>query len=363
VYNVNYILFPPGIIEQQLPEKNKYTDFSHIETLTYDKVGEYQKKEMCRFICRHFLQRKDNIFAPKEDNIFPYFYGHNHSPFFSFYKEGETLIDVNKSTLIESKKTLAVMTSRPINVSINRGDKDSFFDAYYVDYLCVDTRHRKKGFAPKIIQTHHYNQRHLNTQIAVSIFKREEELTGIVPLCAYSTYGFSVEKWTKPPNFQNDLYSLVEVTTQNLVLLYDFLKQNECEFDIVMYPEMSNILELIKTKNIFVQMLLEKTRIVAVYFYRKTCVFIEKGMEVLSCFASICSTESHIFIQGFKLSFWNTAEKHYFGFAVIERISHNGIILDNLLEKNVPIVISPTAYFFYNFAYPTFYASKVLFLN
>jgi hypothetical protein len=105
------------------------------------------------------------------------------------------------------------------------------------------------------------------------------------------------------------------------------------------------------------------------YFYRKSCVFYEKGLEILTCFASINGFESatadynYIFIQGFKISFWKTAEKNYFGFAAIENVSHNNVIIENLCVKTKPLVVSPTAYFFYNFAYHSFKPSKVLILN
>ena len=105
------------------------------------------------------------------------------------------------------------------------------------------------------------------------------------------------------------------------------------------------------------------------YFFRKSCTFIEKRLEVLSCFASIKSkndedgVDDESFIQGFKISFWKTADLNNFGFAAIENISHNDLIINNLLLKTKPLVVSPTAYFFYNFAYPTFKPNKVLILN
>jgi ribosomal protein S18 acetylase RimI-like enzyme len=74
-------------------------------------------------------------------------------------------------SLIEDKKIIGIMTSRPIHIAINNNDKDAKFDAYYVDYLCVDKMFRKKGIAPQIIQTHEYNQRHLNKNIVVSLFR------------------------------------------------------------------------------------------------------------------------------------------------------------------------------------------------
>ena len=92
--------------------------------------------------------------------------------------------------------------------------------------------------------------------------------------------------------------------------------------------------------------------------------YVEKNMEVLSCFASINNcTNNDIFINGFKLSFWKIAEENYFGFAAIENISHNNIIIDNLILKTKPLVISPTAYFFYNFAYNTLKSERVFILN
>ena len=86
-------------------------------------------------------------------------------------------------------------------------------------------------------------------------------------------------------------------------------------------------------------------------------------MEVLSCFASISTTEDNIFIQGFKISFWKIAAENYFGFCAIEDISDNNILINNIQLKTKPLVISPTAYFFYNFAYPTFKSNKVLIIN
>ena len=135
------------------------------------------------------------------------------------------------------------------------------------------------------------------------------------------------------------------------------------KFDIIINTEVSNIIELIKTQNIFINMIIVDNAIVAVYMFRKSCVQIEKGMEVLSCFASISAIDDNIFCQGFKISFWKIAAENFFGFAALENISHNNIIINNIMLKTTPLIISPTAYFFYNFAYPTFQSEKVLIIN
>ena len=63
--------------------------------------------------------------------------------------------------------------TQQITLNINNGNKESKFKAYYVDYLCVDILYRKKNIAPQLIQTHHYNQRHL-IKILLFLSSREK---------------------------------------------------------------------------------------------------------------------------------------------------------------------------------------------
>lgn len=364
VYDFKYYINAPGIIDNLLPQKNKYTNFKNIDTILFKNITSIQKNRFTNLIKKNYLQNKDNIFSPKSENIFPYFIGHNDKSFISFYYEDTHMVDLKKGNLVTDREVVGAITSRPLNVSINNDkyNKDSKFRVNYVDYLCVDKLHRKKGIAPQIIQTHNYNQRYMNKNIVVSLFKREDELTGIVPLCVYPTYGFPVDKWVKPFDLSGE-YKLLEINQQNFRHLYDFIKNNNHNFDIIISADIPNLIELIKTKNIYVYAILCDEKILCCYFFRKSCVQIEKGLEVLSCFASICDCENDIFIQGFKISFWKIAAKNFFGFAAIECISHNSIIINNIMLKTNPLIKSPTAYFFYNFAYPTFKPEKTLILN
>lgn len=363
VYNWFYILFPPGIINHHLPEKNKYTNFKDIQTLDCNGLTDLQKQNIKHFICLHYLQNNDNIFSPSSKNIFPYFECHTQVSYVSAYYEKEFIQHLKNGTTEEMPRLIGMITSRPLYVSIQNGSKDAAFCAYYVDYLCVDKAKRKQSIASQLIQTHHYNQSHRNKKISVSLFKREDELTGIVPLCAYDTYGFHVTTWVQPTPLPVML-TLLEITPSNFFILMNFLKENSKLFDIIINAEPSNIIELIKTKNIFISAIMEENNIVAVYFFRKTCTYIEKDLEVLSCFASInLMNDLEIFAHGFKISFWKIANENKFGFCAIENISHNSYIINNLLNKNKPYIISPTAYFFYNFAYPTFNCEKALIIS
>ena len=365
IYDLAYMMYPPGIVNHELPEKNKYTNFQNIVTHDFSQLSELKTTKFINFIKVNFLRNNENIYAPEKENVVPYFASLNSPSFVSFYNESYILQSegLKKGTLIEDNEIVGVMTSRPTHICIKTDDPIvSSFDAYYVDYLCVKQGKRKKGIAPQVIQTHHYNQSRMNQNISVSLFKREDELTGIVPMCVYSTYGFSVDKWTKPPNLIAK-YTVLEVSNQNSHLLFDFINSNNYKFDITVMPDIPNIVELIKTRNIFVNVILSEDKILCAYFFRKSCVSVEKGMEVLSCFASINNTDDTVFISGFKISFWDIANKNKFGFSAIENISHNKAIIDDLCLKTHPLVISPTAYFFYNFAYKTFNPSKVLILN
>lgn len=367
IYDVGYFFYKPGIVQHELPEKNKYTNFKNIETLVHSKLSDYQWKKVVNFIRLHYLKNRDNVFLPKKENIYPYFYGHNGPCFITFYHEDYLLYDTKKEMPISDSKIISIITSRPVHVIIHGQEVDDnpTFDAYYVDYLCVDENYRKKGIAPQMIQTHNYNQRHLNKKISVCLFKREEELTGIIPLCIYKTYGFHVTTWTKPMEL-SPAYQWIEINETNFHFLNDFIKMHKRKFDIFIISEITNIIALIKSKNIFIYAILSQDtdELMAVYFYRKTCVFVEKNMEVLTCVASINECDDNeMFVQGFKISFWKIAHDNHIGFSAVENISDNDVIIQNLILKTKPFIVSPTAYFFYNFIYSTFPPEKAFILN
>ena len=373
IYNLDYYFFPPGIIDPSLPEKNKFTDFLNIQTFPTTHFSSFQWQSVLHMIRQHYLQTTNNYFSPWLDNLLPYFEGHNATSFCSvYYNKKEHLFDVKRQEVIGHESIVGFITSRPITVFFFHHPETNtkIMEAYYVDYLCVEKKFRKHGLAPQLIQTHHYNQRHANKKRVVTIFKREQELTGIVPICVYTTYGFPLEsmklKEEKISTFDSKLWTIVEVNKQNFYFAHDFISTSaKQEFDFFLQADCGNLLELIKTENIFLFLLLENQDIKALYCYRKTRVFVDKHKHVLSCFASINKTEESLFIDAFKTSFWKTCAKHHFGFAAIENISHNYLLIDYWKEKrNLSASIeSPTAYFFYNYATPTCNPRRVLVIN
>jgi len=398
IYNLGYYIAPCGIIDSKLPSKNKFVNLNNIKTSLISQLDDFNSQQIINFINNNYLTNGGNRFIINRNNannFNAYFTGLNGKCFISQLTKDDNLVS-NKNgiiNIIPHQKLIGLMTSRPINIIINQLKRQknlnaSFGDAtpgtngypnflaYYVDYLCVDLNERKKGYAPQLIQTHHYNQRREAPHIYVSLFKREDELTGIVPLCVYKTYGFNVTNWNKPQSLPKP-FKLVEINTQNLTYLMDFINKllEGRENSIFIYSSLANLNELIKTKNIFVTMVVNGEKICGAYFFKKSCVEIETDLEVLTCYCSfydemtsstlttsISGFSKDLFILGFKNSFWNCAYENYFGFCAIEELSYNNIIINNIIQKTKPLIISPTAYYFYNFAYNTFPSENVFIL-
>jgi hypothetical protein len=356
IYDIHYWFRNGGIIRKELPEKNRYTNFKDISFFTFNKINDKQLKEFIFLIQNNYLKNKENHFHPKKENIIPYFKNHFADCYFTFYYKDILLEDIKSLDIIPDKKLIGVITSRPLHVII----QNKLLDVYYVDYLCVDKSYRKKNIAPELIQTHEYLQSHNNKKIGISIFKREDNLTGIIPICVYKTYCFNMQNWYNPLNNIN----LLKGDGNNIYYLYNFINENKKKWDIQVLCELSNLIELIRSNNIHIYMIILEKEIKAAYFYRKVCTSITKGKEVVSCFASIKGEiEEENFIQGFKIGLSKIVKKHNFSYLCVEDISDNNIIIKNLLIKNNPTSIHPTAYFFYNFAYQTFSSNKVLMIN
>jgi hypothetical protein len=374
-YDLYYWIANIGIIQEELPSKNRYTNFKNIKTISYDILSDQNIKDFVWIVQLNYLRNKENKFAPDQSNIMPYFKGHNHKSFWSFYYEPSFLLDSKTNTTISNENLIAVITGRPLNLTFyknNGKNKKGEMDVYYIDYLCVEKMHRKKNIAPQLIQTHEYNQSHLNRKICVSLFKREEELTGIIPLTVYKTYCFNMRNWFKPQGLRAKI-QLLTGDKQNIYYLYNFINEltKKGKWDLTVLPAISNLMELVTTGNLFVKMLISEGEIIATYIFKKTCTFIEKDKEIISCIASFFqhpALSKEEFIQGFKVALWSIIEQkekepNKFKYLIVEDISDNNHIIENIKIKTHPIAVSPTAYFFYNFAHNPFKPNRILMIN
>jgi hypothetical protein len=144
--------------------------------------------------------------------------------------------------------------------------------------------------------------------------------------------------------------------------LFDFVKLHQGQFDITIKNDVSNLIELVKTNTVYIYAVFVDNGIQGCYFFRKG------DNASLACFASICNCDESIFIDGFKISFWKIVSKNKKNkctFLNIENMSHNSILIHDIVHtKNMePIETKEGAYYFYNFAYPSFPSSKCFILH
>jgi len=379
-----------GILSKRLPEKNRYVNFQKVRTAIVkdDKVQDMSVlwNQVLNCVQTHYLREKACEYVPTLHHLVPYFVGHEFPCFVSTFIEQEYF----NNTIENKEKVVGVMTSRPLNICIKTEPSLSIdFPVYYVDFLCVDKMKRKQNVAPQLIQTHEYVQSHQSRKISVSLFKREGELTGIVPLTTYSTYCYPVTNVVVDADADlNAGTTVVLVTTTNIRLLYDFLqaemKGENSKKDIFILPHLGNIMECIRTDNIMAYMCVnqENDKVLACYFFRDTQTFIEDKL-VISCFASLrCAAFGRSdFVSGAQIAWINLLQTNKrdknshqpnkkekekrkekeIGFLSVEAVSDNGEFMDEMTESEA-IAVSPTAYFFYNFAYSPFEAKRCFIL-
>jgi hypothetical protein len=369
-YDIYYWFINIGIINKDLPKKNKYVNLKKIVTNPFEKVNELTKKQIVSLIQLYYFinnENNENKYEPKLENIIPYFIGHNVPTFWTYFLEPELFIDNKTSKTIQENQIIGVITSRPLHIKINGVRKDAEFDVYYIDYLCVNKFWRKKNIAPQLIQTHEYNQSYYNKRISVSLFKREEELTGIIPLTIYKTYCFQIRNKMFYSTQLNPKITLLTGDKQNIYYFYNFLKETTNKWDITIYPAISNIIELVTTNNLFVKMLVIDGNIVAIYIFRKTCTYIKKDKEIISCIASVLKENiltKDEYLTGFYVSLLSILKDNkQFKYLTIEDISDNRMIIKNIETNISPLVVSPMAYYFYNFAYNPFKSEKCFIIN
>ena len=345
-YNLFYWINPIGIINRDLPRPNKYCNFFNIVTNHFEERKEHEIKEIVSFLQNHYYREKDVHYYPSLLSFSSYFIGNNSKTFISTYYQSKSLLNNKDLTVSEHREIIGTMTTHPINITIQNTKTIS---AYYVDNLCVHKQFRKKSIAPQIIQSHEYIQRHKNKKISISLFKREGVLTGIVPLTLYKTMQFLIQ-----PIIQYELphssMQLIEISKLNISILIDFISLHKNKFNCFILPDFTNLLNLINTNTIKIFGIIKQHNLIACYIFRDSHMHY-KEQKAIEIFASMsnCSND-RIFINGFTIALHKYSKELKAKLVTIENISHNNIIINYILSLNsLCRIISPTAYFFYNY--------------
>ena len=296
--------------------------------------------------------------------MFTYLKNHNPSSIVSLMYRKKPVYDVTNKKSIITNQLISMMTNRPLECTL---DSKKIMIAY-VDYLCVHNKYRKQGNAPKNIFTHYVKFRNEEKNINVMLFKRESNMTAYVPLTTYYTYGFHIKNWKYTMPTYGNITNIL-INSQTLDIFFHFFKNMQQHFRCFMSPSLSNLQELVEKELLFIFVLLKNDCPIACYIFRNPYTFYHTSYgnkPSIDCIASYLHDkilDQQIFIDFFYHSVIQIGKKHPFEFLIIENISDNNFIIQNIFKKNKPIIKAPTAYYFYNFAYRPILSTNIFLLN
>ena len=348
MHNLWYWYDPPGIIQKEKPEMNKFYKVD-IEFDSFNNISSEKKRLFVEFIKNNYLPEKIEQYNPSEKSIMNYFTGHNDKAFLSLHY---------KNRFSKFKNIISCMTTRPLECYINN-DK---FTLYYVDYLCVHKKERKKGIAPITIYSHYANHRfqHDNT---VFCFKRERDTTLIVPLMVYKTYFFDISRWDKDVTFDQSYIMTYKLSNQNSTSYMNLLKLIKDKFECVIVPNISNLLHLCSQDELIITILNINKEDYCIYVFRDPHVTYngENSMELLASFNNNQTKE--IFTLGMFNSIRMINKQKKFNTLLIEDTSDNNIILKVILNRYDSFLQNTASYYFYNYANLPILNNNVFFIN
>ena len=355
-YNFSYWLASPRIINPQLPSTNKYVNLKNIEIFDITKKDEPRIQQFIALVREHYMRTETSAFLPHDNDILSHFTGHLCTSYCCVYKKQD------------DNNIIGAITSRPVNGVISGIN----IEMYYIDYLCVDKLERGKNIAAQLIQTHEYMQRQLNPEIKVCLFKREEDLTSIVPLTVYTAQCYdctelSNDKFTDNNNNIMNVSLTVTLDVTWTQSIQEFYTDDRIisKFITRIIPSLENINALIVSGNMYIYTITKNKKIVAIYVFKRPRVVFDEDKELIVCITSAYN-DILISIDDFKWGFEQCINKPMFkpfNYLTIEAIGDNQIIINGLSGICLPKYVSTYAYYLYNYIHPSVSSNECFIIN
>jgi len=338
-------------VESDIPNIDKYVNLIDIQTIAVSEMTPETVSEFCNFIKTYYLRNKGTEYLPEESHIMEYLKGSNHPSYVSIYRRPKNAFQCN----FDDEEINSVISARILYITIKG---QSPFPIYYIDNLCVNPKMRKKGIAPKAIRTLYYELRRKNTKVNTYLFKREGEMTAIVPITTFLCKGYDIS-CIEPIELPHTSMALIEVTAKNLHLLTDLVKMKEPNLDCVIVPDLTNLANIINTNSISIYGILESHKLIAAYVLRDSATIYdeEASMEIV-CSLSACYFKE-IFISGFSKAINICSEKWKCSKVLLEGVGDNNVLAEYIERRHFkPFMTSPSAFFLYNYISYTQKADK-----
>ena len=144
---------------------------------------------------------------------------------------------------------------------------------------------------------------------------------------------------------------LLEINKLNVQLLINFIISQKNTFSCIILPDITNIMNLINNNTYKIYSIIQNDKLICCYIFRDSHMYYnnKKSIEFFASISDVSNKE--IFIIGFIAALYKYTKLLKAKMIIIENISHNNLIIEYILSLNVmPIITSPTAYFFYNYA-------------
>ncbi len=359
LYDIHYRFYKPTYINKMLPEANKYVNKINIRSENFLSIKNIDLEKFTNFLKCHYLQNKYSSYTPILNHVVTPFKNCSHPSYLLTYKTSKYIFGKNQEYICDNK-LLGIISARQININLS-GLSGSFgsslLPVYYVDNLCVHKDYRKKGIAQELIQTLYYDTRRANRKIMIYLFKREGDITAIVPLVKYNTIFYNIPKSIYQP-IKN--INIVKVNPSNIDIFYRFISENCSNYTCKIYPDLSNLLTGIKDNYFSFYMLINNKQVESVYGIKNPYTTYNNE-PLLECFFSYYNNYNEAnFIWGFweaiRLANKDIVAKKFY----IESLGTNNDLI-SILNKtgHTEIYKHITAYFLYNFIYKTVESKKI----
>jgi hypothetical protein len=357
------------VIYKYRPIKTKFCKFHQIKTISYLETSEEQNKEVLYFLQSNYISNDRILLMMEKNDLNRIYTGHNEACYISLYYDIPKYINdmsFSETELLIQKKIIGCVFSNPINVYYQNSLEDNVYTKtkfYFIDYLCISKQEEQKSKSRELLQTHEYNQRINNPSIICSLIKKEIILfEGIIPLVEYKTifyYLRDLKFYSLPHHFY-----IINIEQENINILIDFLyiqthldlKKREHYLKFLSITELSNYLELIKQNTYYVFCLKNGEHIYGIYFFKDAKMQYEdlEG-NTLQFYGSINNSDSNsLFYLGFLHSIQKIIKKFpNFKIMMFENLGDNSIIHEEWRKKNTPIFENKTAYYTFNWVYPS----------
>ena len=348
-HDIKNIFYPKGVIETSLPDHtykvNKNIDYINARRLTNDQI-----KNINLFLKNNYMIENHERYVPTNNDVMDHLLCRTMPSSVSLYYDNfyHDLI----GTMTSVYKTLI---KQDIELKVG-----------YVDYLCVDKKHRGKNIAGKMIENHYIRERYKH-KTAVYMFKHEGVSRPFVPLTIYNTYFYKLDLFHKIIRTQNDLTNIL-VNDSSSHLLYDLQnslkkdieeKNNHFSFKCVIMDNLEHITYLIKKQHLHVFCLLENKTPLAFYFFKNnyTTYNGDKSIECFSCIKYDHTIDNDKFLFGFYLAidYLKTIDKYKI--LLLENISDSHYILQGINQS--PYHYSKYYYYMYNYAMKPISAKQI----